>query len=228
MILLVAICAVYLAKFKNESEWGGIIKDAMVKYPDLVRLVNLDKPGDAKYIFLAKNPDEVKVHIYYPGILKPDEEVDDWINSFTNVTANRKAIITKTRDDSLGFVSEYSEFGLRELVNQYHKNSGDEDLKIIYLTASIENPTNIGMTRNRDEIFIFKKTLNNLSDDSATLNKFEKSTLIHEWGHLLGLDHIEKEECIMNEKVEVVDGGGFALNRIPQDYCPEELQQIRF
>ena len=65
-----------------------------------------------------------------------------------------------------------------------------------------------------------------MSDLSHIQNMIEQSTIMHEWGHLLGLDHINQEDCIMNERVEVYENRRFQGSNIPTTYCAEELYQL--
>ena len=49
---------------------------------------------------------------------------------------------------------------------------------------------------------------------------------MHEWGHLLGLEHTNLPECIMNEKVEVLDSHYLLSNQIPVEYCWDEKYKL--
>ncbi len=49
---------------------------------------------------------------------------------------------------------------------------------------------------------------------------------MHEWGHLLGIDHVDNPECIMSSFVEVEDKTLFRVQDIPVAYCPETIQEL--
>jgi len=54
----------------------------------------------------------------------------------------------------------------------------------------------------------------------------EKSTLLHEWGHLLGMEHNTIPNCIMSALVEVSNSVRIAY-QINTEYCWNELYDFR-
>jgi len=100
------------------------------------------------------------------------------------------------------------------------------DLNIVYTSSYSEKPSSIGLVIHRDTVYIFNDALKKLSEKSAVNNILEKTTIMHEWGHLLGVDHILNDDCVMSEVVEVYDNPSYGKS-LPTKYCWEELEAIK-
>jgi predicted Zn-dependent protease len=74
-------------------------------------------------------------------------------------------------------------------------------------------------------IFLFKDAMKNVSDTDESLIAMEISTILHEFAHLGGAEHIQNTGCIMADTVENLD----FFTKIPSirdSYCKEDLDAI--
>jgi predicted Zn-dependent protease len=123
-------------------------------------------------------------------------------------------------------MSAYKDSDLRDIRKVLGSSVFKPVLNIVYLSKYSEVPTSVGVVINRDTIYLFKDTLLELTNDNDLRQILEKTTLMHEWGHLLGLEHNNISSCIMDGRVDVYDK--FPLGeKIPTNYCPEELQELK-
>lgn len=224
----------YSANADEQDNWfNDEYRESFSHYKYLRDVLGLHWDGDAKADYLL-NRKYTKLRI----------EVDRYdecsisanaISSFVSVIEpiiDKPGEIKITMNDTipLGFESYDSE-QIRALTGRYKGFStrGDEAvLYILCLNKYSETPSNIGLTVFEDGIVLFWETISELVQDNREMtDSYVISTLLHEFGHQLGVDHVENEQCIMAASVEnpkLVDGVVF---RASTEYCEEELEEIQ-
>jgi predicted Zn-dependent protease len=79
---------------------------------------------------------------------------------------------------------------------------------------------------NQNTIFIFQPVIKKLSNEPHIHDRLEQSTIMHEFAHLLMLEHIDQPDCIMTQTVEVLEHTRYQAGNIPTEFCPETLFQL--
>jgi len=103
----------------------------------------------------------------------------------------------------------------------------------IIMVFSVDNfqaaTNSVGKTYQEYGIILSGSRLKDTTQNSPeALPAFQLSTLMHEFGHQVGLDHNDQENCIMNPEVELpVQTGIFANEVTSTDYCSFELDQLQ-
>lgn len=227
LILIVAAIPVfiYFIKFNNTSFIGKTLKERVLRSQGLITFLNLNEPGDARYYYSDPNTENILVKVVSVNYEKANESVDAWLKEIISQTLGKNAVVGMLQN--IGYPK--TKFLTNADLNEIRKDSillGTADLYLIYAGSYAEKETSVGVVIHRDTIFIFRDAIEALSERGYVKDVLEKTTIMHEWGHLLGLNHFESEDCIMNEMVEVYDR--FPLGKgIPTDYCREELQEIK-
>ncbi len=216
---------IYLVKFKNNSFIGEYLKRITLKNPKIVELLNLNVPGDARYLYLDPGNQSVSVKVVSVNSKKPNEEIDRWLREIIFETVNKNAVVNIIQN--VGYPK--TRLLTNEDLNEIRKNAisqDDGDLYLIYVCSYADKESSVGLVIHRDTIFIFRDAIEALSERGYVKEVLEKTTIMHEWGHLLGMDHIEDENCIMDESVEVYDSSPMGKD-LPTKYCWEELQRLK-
>jgi predicted Zn-dependent protease len=220
IFIFIAVGIIALIKFNHESASVEIFREQVIKYSALVKLLNLNEPGDAKFEYLDPGTNLIYAYVYYSDA-KPESEVELWVYDMVKITTGKDAKVefVKLNQPKL---DEYQISDLNDLRNSL-KTKNSPVVNIFYLSRFADGPTNIGLTIHKDTMFIFSDTLNDLTESKFTYKRLEQSTLMHEWGHLLGLLHSKSDNCVMSERVDV-DNSYFLKGReIPTEYCTETL-----
>jgi predicted Zn-dependent protease len=227
LVTLFSCLFIFFAKFNENSFFGKIARKELIKHPSLSHTINLNQPGDEKYAYLDHNNDIIRVQLVFIGNAEPDINLENWVDKMISETTGKKAEIHKV--DSLLFDEQvtYSNKDLLKIRDGIKNNSDMPELNIVYLSSYSDIPTYGGLVQNKNTIYIFKGTLNNLTPDKKQVSTLEKSTLLHEWGHLLGLEHNDISGCVMSNKVEVSDMPYLYGSQIPTDYCQNELEELK-
>lgn len=198
------------------------LRPALISSPFSRRLFNLNRIGDWQKTYSQSNS-PLKVQVWFDPAFTPNLKLESWLNAMVkDTTARETAIAINPLEPP---PSQYlADADLKQLHKQYTPQS--DSLTLFLLGESSASPTNAGLVLYPNSIFIFETTINHLTDRPDLQDKLELSTLMHEWGHLLGLDHINQDGCIMSEKVEVYDSRLFRGSNLPTRYCGEELYQL--
>ena len=132
-------------------------------------------------------------------------------------------------DDSLDLA--FGELGDSELKNleyrsrHYYNQDDTATLYIVCGGVSKDNPTYIGSTYRESTIVLFYNKMRQFSSGGRTFTKIIESTILHELGHQLGLDHIDSEQCIMAPYVENL-GEQNRVEEIPVEFCRQSLDRL--
>ncbi len=228
IILILSIpTAIYYVRFGNKTAVGRTLKDFVIRYPVLIPLLDLNEPGDEKYVYLNPAYVQLRVNVYTTDEIRPDGRISNWINEIISETTGKKAVISNPVQFDYENRVGYSDEDLNSIRDQIAgKADSPSDLNLIYLNLYAEKPSSVGLVLHRDTIFLFKGALEKLSESGYINDVLEKTTIMHEWGHLLGIDHINTDYCIMSETVEVFDNPPIGKT-LPKKYCWEELEVLK-
>lgn len=229
IFLLLAIISIpvlmYFIKFNNTSLLGAELKTFVLEKPNIVRLTNLNEPGDARFSYFNKNKGNVNVNLVSVNYKKTNENVNLWIEEMINQTVDKRSSVG--RIIHIGY--PVTKLLTKEDLNEIRKDAiakNPADLYLIYASSYAEKETAVGLVLHRDTIFIFRDAIEVLSERENIKNVLEQTTIMHEWGHLLGLGHVNDGSCIMDESVDVYDYPPIGKD-LPTRYCDKELQLIK-
>lgn len=106
--------------------------------------------------------------------------------------------------------------------------SGDSaNLYVLLADTSKDDPKQLGSTYNEYGIVLYESEVKNFTSYSPdTYESYAYSTLLHEFGHQLGLEHDTETGCLMNAKAETNDQPQLFVGEVTTDFCYSEMQQI--
>lgn len=214
---------IFFVKFNHDSFEARKAKELILHYPLLVRFINLNEPGDARYEYINSSEPAVTVLLAFSPKISPHPDISQWIQNMVGQTIGRQAEIVVYNELSFDPADHLNDETLSAIRSNLRETFITADVYVVYAPFYLEVPTQIGTTIHRDTMFIFKSQFPYVTTNQSLLGQLEHSTIKHEWGHLLGLDHVDSPQCIMYEKVEQLDGSFLRSYQIPTAYCREEL-----
>jgi hypothetical protein len=226
LFVLIIPLAIFLIKFGNNSSFSKYVKGEVIKYPGLALFLNLNEPGDGRFLYLGPHHQQIRINIYSVNNTRVNESVTDWMNEIVSETTGKKIVVSDLRPveyKNNGLLGDNDLNNIRKII--VTEAGSVSDLNIVYTSSYSQKPSSIGLVIHRDTIFVFEDALKKLSEKSDIKNILEKTTIMHEWGHLLGIDHVYNDDCIMSEIVEVYDDPTYG-KMLPTKYCWEELHTI--
>lgn len=182
--------------------------------------LNLD--GDAKTDYLGDRRSKIIVEVdeivgsefKLESLEAAAEEMEKLTGKSVVIIRSSKIVKTK---------SAYSQDDMVEIYDTYKIQKISADKAIFYLVSVPRNEDDkglVGRTIKEDGAVIFANAIADLGRENIV--EIEASTILHEFGHLLGLPHLEGADCIMNETLEV----GRRKQKISTGFCEEELQLL--
>ena len=190
----------------------------------------LNRPGDGRFEYFSPEKDTVLVEIDYQVGRNPDERIEKWIANLVLETLRKDVEVVVTEQGEILDIEGLPDKALRSLARSTRNRVSGESrsyLHIVYISSSLDASSNTGLSLTANEIFIFKDRIYELSQKANVRSLIEQSTLKHEFGHLLGLEHVDSEDCVMSERVEVYEKRKYQFDAIPLDFCEESLEGLR-
>ena len=225
MIVFIAVSLSFVlvksAALGEMDNWfNGNYRQIFASSPFLRKVFALNFDGDAKTDYLSAKRNQIVVEVDaisgYEFRAESLEIVAEGIEKLTGkeVVIVRSSVITDGK-------SIYSQDDLVEIYDQYkiHNTTADKAVfYLVYVPRSKDDGKIVGNTIMEGGAAIFAGGIADLGN--ANIVEIEASTILHEFGHLLGLPHLLGLDCIMNETLEV---GGHS-QKVSTEFCEEELQ----
>lgn len=224
VFLLIVFTVIYSFHFTSDQQLVNQILRPPLSHSALaLRLLHLKRIGDYRYLY-TNSASPLSVTVWYDPQFPPPSQLKSLLNDIAQTTLKRNLEI-KINPLPTPLPTQLSDSDLTQLLKVYPPDSSK--LQLFHLGASSTAPTNAGLVLDAGSLFVFQETLSALTNRQDLQAKLLQSTIMHEWGHLLGLDHLPDRNCIMSEMVEVYENRLFQGSNIPTSYCGEELFQLQ-
>jgi hypothetical protein len=228
LIIIVSGLFIYLKTMSlgdENSYFNQNTRYQLGKYGWVRTLLGLRKDGDARAEYLIGDG-AITVEIVKPNNVIVDQDaIDGFLESVEAITG-RKTIFYNTDTIKGGKLSDED---LKSIIrkNRRHRTPGSPNLFIIY-SDDFSTGGEVGRTYQEFGILLSGNRLNELTSNyPAAKTQYIQSTLLHEFGHQIGLLHNEDLNCVMNAAVESPrKAQSFSGAFTPVEFCPIELDEL--
>jgi len=228
LILTIIFCAFFVFFFAtfNTQAFPSInqkYRDQFARNDFLKKIFKLDQIGDAKADLLTITKPNLDIIVAETGDFTLRADTDSFLEN--QIRAVTGAAQVKVREVKESEINDLSDPNVEKISRQVTRSEGSQNpLVVILLNKSSDLPTKVGLAINDRTILIFEGRINELSETESIRKEIERSTILHEFGHLIGLGHNQIDDCLMNESVE--SPGNQITVFLPQKFCDFELGEI--
>lgn len=191
----------------SDDNWFNVAwRPKLARMKILRGIFNLHNDGDAKSDYLGTKTQNIAL------ILKPSTDQwfsdDVWQNFSKKITTATGKPVKITRDSYAPTAIEAPLYVYLEDINE-------------------ENSLTLGKTHNENGIILYEQGLEEFSEFAPeTKEVYILSTLLHEFGHQIGLVHNEQPGCLMNSRAETGGNAKFLTAQVVTSFCADEIEQI--
>lgn len=184
----------------------------------------LNSYGDLRYEYLSPDTKEVLIEVDYQRGQDPDFIMEAKLREMMQKLLGKGVDIRINEEEKIANFSSFSDEGVDKILKttrDYKPSPEQIYLHIVYLSRSEADPGNAGWSVGADEIVIFKGAISSMTERRDIIQRLEESTVKHEFGHLLGIGHNDRENCVMSAVVEVKGNYKYQDENIPTEFCGE-------
>lgn len=197
--------------------------------PWLRHALALHNDGDAKADYLGKRYQQILIEVDVMNSLMAHlASLDLFAKRIQEATGKSTSYLISDR--GVFYQRSMTADDLKKLVAKYRTYKNPSETAVVYLlyASQMANEQDLlGKTYQEDGIVMFVEALEKFTKDSPeTLENYEASTALHEFGHQIGLNHNEEDDCLMNEHAEESDVALEHPEDVITDFCEFEKKAI--
>ena len=204
--------------------------------------------GECRYEIL-RSTDYSRLHIEINYVTEhaPDSEAVDLLKQRIQETTDKTSVSVSQN----GFGSTDSSYSLEEILaiekeqRERHKSGNTFIIHILYLNGEYEdNDQTLGLAYTGSSFVLFKEQIEETQFGFISAEEVERSVIVHEYGHLLGLinngyesphdhedpnhpHHSSNEESVMYWSIETLDIFKQLEGSPPDNFDSDDLDDLR-
>lgn len=231
LLLLIAVLGTFIylkvqSLGSETSYFNQHTRYRLGKYALMRAVLALRKDGDARAEYLL-NTGPLTIEVVEAEGADIDAEA---LERFSQKVAEYTGRTTSVVNVDTVKAGRLTAQDLGEIVrrNRRHRPAGGSNLFVVYAQDFGSAGSEVGRTFEDFGMVLSHARLTELTSNSpAARGQYVESTLLHEFGHQIGLPHSTDPNCIMNEAVESPKGAaGFSGFYTPTAFCAAEAETL--
>jgi len=189
-------------------------------------IFNLNKPGDLRYEFMrSTNPLVIEIDSHSDS--QPSKEIAEWLAEMVKETTDRPVVVHQDVPDDHESILVNDPYLFTFAQKSADYSDSPSYLHLVYVHSYKEDDSYTGLVLRDNTLYVFMGAVKKLSETENIIKRLELSTIKHEWGHLLGANHLDQEDCIMSPRVDVYGNRKYQAKNIPTIYCPQTIDYLQ-
>lgn len=227
-IIAASAASIFIAvgsRGSDDNYFNTRYRHMVTRHGFLRSLFGLHYDGDARSEYLGPNKTKITIRIGVQSRANIPHSVWQEFTAKLESAVGKKA--TYEIVDTELLTSRPIEETFSNLA-PYVEESSTAYLYIAVLDSDPENADVLGSTYRENGIVLYNAALEEFTQFTpATYNTYAMSTLLHEFGHQIGLAHNNENACLMTEHAESDHVAKTHPSLTVTDFCDFELEQIK-
>lgn len=207
------------------------LRKRILMYPMIRKALRLQQVGDARFEYMYHRSLPLEIYLYNQQGVQLESETVEKIQREIQYVTHKYAAITVHDSRTLYNISDsIDDDEVNTILDLYAPDtsliSKTVPLHIFLLSYYSPHPSYAGMVTDAHSIMLFKDAIVNVSESQRLMEAVEISTILHEFAHLGGAEHIENPDCVLADTVENLDFFN-KIRNIRDSYCDEDLEAIK-
>lgn len=232
LIIFIALCGTFIylkiqINGNENSKFNQTTRFSLGKYAWVRKILGLHNDGDARGWYLSPQS-KLIVEVARAENVELNKKVLGEFVRLVEIYTGKKVVLFNKETFKSGKLTEAD---LKEIVlahRRYEVSSGP-NLFVIYAEDFEKSGTEVARTYQEYGMVLSDKRLKEVTQRlPIAFAQYVESTMLHEFGHQLGMGHNAESDCIMNQKVESPDeNNGIFVGKFTQsDFCEFEKKQL--
>ena len=208
------------------------IRPRLAEFPKARELFGLHNDGEAFTDYLSSRFETILIEVDSLESIEPHgPSLELFAEKVQEITG--KEVLLEYSDLTIENYTPISETRVDTLIERHRSYREPFDktavLYIFYASTDELNDHLLGITHQEDAFIMYKTSIQELTKDvPAVEDEFEYSTLLHEFGHQIGLGHNTDEQCLMfaREGIEEEPQVISSEEDVVVDFCVDELVEL--
>jgi predicted Zn-dependent protease len=231
LLVFIALCGTFIylkvqINGNEKSQFNQTTRYELGEYPWARKVLGLHNDGDARAWYLSGN-EKMVIEVARASNVDVNEKAFETFVANVEKYTGREVVYFQEETFKPGRLSDAD---LEEIVRQHrrHEVSSAPNLFIIYAEDFNRDGIEVAKTFKEFAMVLSDKRLKEITQRfSEAFPEYVQSTMLHEFGHQLGLDHNTEIDCLMNEKVEKPNEDGiFSRHYTQTDFCDYEKNEL--
>ncbi|MCL5435701.1 MAG: hypothetical protein M1275_01310 [Patescibacteria group bacterium] len=213
----------------DDNYFNQHLRSDFASHPFLRQILGLHYDGDAVVDYLGSRYDGIAISVAVEaGITLAPNVLQDFADKITQVTGKKTSYSVSPALIPTTDVASKSPVELESSFRKLHSSGRTAALYVLLLGTDPEDSKLLGSTLQEDAIVLYIGALKDFASRfPKTLPNYEFSTLLHEFGHQLGLPHNDLDNCLMNERAEHAESFIELPSDVIVDFCPQEYSELQ-
>lgn len=213
----------------QNNYFNSRLRSSISQYLVMRKILGLHYDGDGKSDYLGRKFSKITLEVTSMEGLMPKQEILNQLAKTIEETTGKPTEVTVT-NPNIPLYQEVNRTDIKNIVSHYKtkQTSGNTASLFIFVTTKSSDQENlIGTTYEEDSIIIFNEALDFFTkDEPQTKDLYLFSTMLHEFGHQIGLQHNEAPSCLMQATAETNHVPRKFRQQVVTDFCESEKEQI--
>jgi hypothetical protein len=213
----------------DDNYFNRHLRPHFARSPAWRQILGLHYDGDGAADYLGTRYDSIAIAVVSEvGIDLAPDVLSAFAQHISDITGKPVSHQVFSNLIPIAEARSKSPIELAKIYRRVNSTRNAAPLFVLLLNAEPKDAKLLGSTLAENGIVLYVGALVDFTTRfPKTLANYELSTLLHEFGHQIGLGHNEVENCLMNPRVEHAESFIELPSDVIVDFCPFEKNLIK-